>query len=366
MNNKQSKPIYILLIILIILFLVNTVMILQMRNSGTTTTTSNGNTKTESIEISDDTTKLVKKVKDSVVTVALYQRNRLVGNGSGSIISSKNGETKILTNNHVVDVGNNTDIKVIFTNGKEVNATVIGKDKISDLALISVKTNFDVQPIAIGDSGKLQQGETVIAIGSPLDVSFSGTVTKGIISGLDRSIETDSDGDGEPDYVMQVIQTDTTINPGNSGGPLINMAGQLVGVNTSKIQMEGYEGMGFSIPSNEALSIMEQLEKDGKITRPTLGISYQSIANIPEYAYDQYGIDANLPAGALFVAEVNNGSAAAKAGIKVNDIIYKVDGKDITTTSIFTSELYSKKAGDKLELVVKRNGKDVNVSVTIQ
>ncbi|WP_423364691.1 S1C family serine protease [Mycoplasma sp. P36-A1] len=364
MNNKQTKPLYIIVIVLVILFFINTIMIVQMYNGSTGSSTST-TSKSESITISDDTTELVKKVEDSVVTVALYQKNRLIGNGSGSIISSSNGDTRILTNHHVVDNGDGVEIKVLFSNGKEETATVVGSDSISDLALLKVKTDFKVQTLPIGDSGALQAGETVIAIGSPLDITFKGTVTKGIISGLDRQIETDSNNDGDPDYVMQVIQTDTTINPGNSGGPLINMAGQLVGVNTSKISMEGYEGMGFAIPANEATSIIEQLEKNGKVDRPTLGISYYSIANIPEYAYSEYGITDKMPDGAIIVAEVTKNSAAAKAGLKENDIIVKVNDKEITSTSIFTSALYATKTKEKLNLVVSRNGKEVNITVTL-
>ena len=363
MRKNKDKIIIGALFILILLFIVNTVMITQLKDNENDSDSSKS-TQNSSIKISDDTTKVVEKVNDSVVTVALYQNGELIGNGSGSIISYKNGKANIVTNNHVIDVGQNITIKVIFANKKEVEAKVLGKDSISDLALLQTSINFKVTPISIGDSDALQAGESVIAIGSPLDIEFSGTVTKGIISGLNRTIETDTNGDNVADYAMQVLQTDTTINPGNSGGPLINMAGQMIGINTSKISQTGYEGIGFSIPSNEALSILKQLEKNGKVERPTLGISYQSVSSIPEYAYDRFNIPTSLTDG-IYVVEVVKNSAAAKAGIKADDIIYSVDGTEVTTPSVFTSKLYASKSGDKLKLGIYRNGKKISVNVTL-
>ena len=364
MNQSKNRGIHLLLVVLIILFLINTFMIMQMRRTGGQPTL-DGQATSNTIKISNDATEVVSRVKDSVVTVALVRNNQVVGNGSGSIISSQNGDTMILTNNHVVSAGQGLTIKVIFTNGQEVTGEVVGQDAVSDLALVKVRTNFDVKPIAIGDSDALQPGEPVIAIGSPLDVAFSGTVTQGIISGVDRTIETDTNGDGTPDYNMKVIQTDTTINPGNSGGPLLNMAGQLVGVNTSKISMDGFEGMGFSIPSNDAMAVVEQLKAHGQIERPTLGISYFSVANIPESAWKDYGITGDMPKGSLYVAEVVSGSAADKAGIKPEDIIVKVNNKTIDTTAVFTSALFSSRTGDTLKLVVIRGGQEVKIDVVL-
>jgi len=363
MNQSKNKAIPLLLVLVIILFLINTFMIMQMRHN--TNTTQIGGSMQTSIQISNDATEVVQRVKDSVVTVALSRNGQIIGNGSGSIISSDAGETVVLTNNHVVDQGAGIDIYVYFNNGEQIQATVLGKDPIADLAIIQVRTNFDVTPIAIGDSDVLQQGEPVIAIGSPLDLAFSGTVTQGVVSGLNRTIETDTNGDGVPDYNMNVIQTDTTINPGNSGGPLINMAGQLVGVNTSKISMEGFEGMGFSIPSNEAIAIVEQLKSHGSVQRPVLGIRYFSVASIPAQSREQYGITQDIPSGSLYVAEVVPNSAADRAGLRAEDIITQVNGKDITTTAVFTSVLFSSRVGDNMELTVLRNGQLMSINVTL-
>ncbi|MEG0686687.1 MAG: trypsin-like peptidase domain-containing protein [Erysipelotrichales bacterium] len=363
MSNKKDKIIIGLLVVVVILFITNTLMILNLKNSGTLNGT--GGTKATSVSVSDDTTKVVNKVKESVVTVTIYQGDDPISTGSGSIIDYDGGKVKIVTNNHVVSAGRGSKIEILYANGKKSEAKVLGKDPISDLALLEAKVDFKAVPIEIGDSNALQSGETVIAIGSPLDASFNNTVTRGIISGLNRTIETDTNNDGIADYAMKVIQTDTTINPGNSGGPLINMAGQLIGINTSKISMEGFEGMGFSIPSSEAVSILKDLEKNGKISRPTLGISFQAISTIPEYALDRFNIPADLKEG-IYVVDVVRGSSAARSGIKPNDIIIGVDGKELTSTTTFTSKLYSSKKGDKMKLSVLRDGSTKDIEVELR
>lgn len=324
--------------------------------------TSTSNYKVNPVSIDDDTSELYKKVKDSVVTIQITDvSGRTLSIGSGSIIKNDNGTINILTNNHVVDNSSGI-INVIFSNGSSVEATIIGKDNVSDLALLKAEVDFEVTPIELGDSDLLQQGESVIAIGSPLDLAFSGTVTKGIISGLNRNIESDTNGDGINDYNMQVIQTDTTINPGNSGGPLINMDGQLIGINTSKINLSGFEGMGFSIPINEALLIIEQLNENGHVDRPKLGISYSPTNMLNDYTRSELGLNDN---NGLYVNEVLKGGSAEKAGLKDGDVIIKVNGSDIESISDFTSILYRSRSGDSLQLVVLRDGNELDIDVKL-
>lgn len=360
MMNKVKRTyfLYFIIFVLSLLTITNTILLTQQSEHNTM-----NNTQTSSIKVEDETTKVVQKVSKSVVTVALERNGQIIGNGSGSIISYQNGEARIVTNNHVVKEPN-TKLKVIFANNKTAYAKIVGKDNISDIAVLKTKINFKVDPIPFGDSDVLQQGESVIAIGSPLDVEFTGTVTKGVVSGLNRSIPADTNNDNEPDYNMKVLQTDTTINPGNSGGPLINMAGQLVGINTSKLNVEGFEGMGFSIPSNEAKHIIKQLEQKGSVTRPSLGISYRPLSSIPMEMYPQLHINSSEKDG-IYIVEVKPGSRAAKAGLKTEDVIAKVNNIKIDTPSIFTSELYASKIGDKLKLTVKRSGKLVNITVRL-
>lgn len=358
MMNKVNKTyfLYIIIFILSLLTVTNTILLTQNNSNSPM-----NNTKTSSIKVEDETTKVVQKVSKSVVTVALERNNQIIGNGSGSIISYQNGEACIVTNNHVVSEPR-TKIKVIFANNKTAYAEIIGKDNISDIAVLRTKINFKVEPIKFGDSDVLQQGESVIAIGSPLDVEFTGTVTKGVVSGLNRSIPADTNNDGQADYNMKVLQTDTTINPGNSGGPLINMAGQLIGINTSKLNVEGFEGMGFSIPSNEAKHIIQQLERKGSVSRPSLGISYRPLSSIPMEMYPELHIKSSEKDG-LYIVEVKPGSSAARAGLKSDDVIAKVNNIAISAPSIFTSKLYESRKGDILNLIVKRSGKQVKITV---
>lgn len=355
---KRTYFLYFVIFIIALLTITNTILLTQQNDYNVV-----NNTKTSSIKVEDQTTKVVEKVSKSVVTVALERDGNIIGNGSGSIISYNKGEARIVTNNHVVKEPN-TKLKVIFANNKTAYAKIVGKDNISDIAVLKTKINFKVNAIPFGDSDVLQQGESVIAIGSPLDVKFTGTVTKGVVSGLNRSIPVDTNNDNQHDYNMKVLQTDTTINPGNSGGPLINMAGQLIGINTSKLNIEGFEGMGFSIPSNEAKKIIKQLEKRGSVTRPTLGISYRPLSSIPMEMYHELKINSNEKDG-IYIVEVKSGSKAAKAGLKSEDVISKVNNIKIDTPSTFTSELYASKIGDKLKLTVKRSGKVVNITVRL-
>lgn len=349
----------------IILLILNTGLLYEnnkLRNDIASPTVSQS--RSESISISDDVTEVYQKVYESVVTVILKDLNgNSVAIGSGSVIANDSGKLKIITNNHVVDV-DNTTIHLVFSNGQEVEATIVGKDNISDLALLTTTVDFDVEAISIGDSDKLQHGESVIAIGSPLDVAFSGTVTRGIVSGLNRFIETDTNGDGFADYSMSVIQTDTTINPGNSGGPLINMAGQLIGINTSKINMRNFEGMGFAIPVNEAILIIEQLEKQGFVERPTLGIQYAPVSRLTNYGREQLQLG-KLREG-IFITGVIENSSASKAGILENDVITRVNGQEITSVSVFTTVLFQSRIGDELTLDIIRDGKEIEIVVPLK
>lgn len=362
MSNKKQRLLIALLVLLTFGLIGNSVVILNLQKQLNPYNISN--TVQESIEISDSTTQVVAKVKASVVTIVTEYSNGQTAIGSGSVISKDGTLVKIVTNNHVVDKGKT--IKVIFSNKKEVTAKVLGKDAISDLALLEATIDFDVTPLTFGDSDVLQQGESVIAIGSPLDLEFTGTVTKGVVSGLNRSIEVDTNSDNVADYNMNVLQTDTTINPGNSGGPLINMAGQIVGINTSKISETGFEGMGFSIPSNEAKAILVQLEEKGSVERPKLGISYIPMEYLASDTgfYSANNIDTSVKSG-LYIKNVEKNSKADQAGLKANDIIIKFNDVETKTASQFTTKLYSKKAGDTIKLTVIRNKKEEVITIKL-
>lgn len=265
--------------------------------------------------------------------------------GSGFIVDKRG---YIVTNNHVVE--NADKIKVKLKNGKEYEAEIVGRDSKTDIALVKVKKLHGVEVARLGDSDSLEVGEWVVAIGSPFGLEH--TVTAGIVSAKGRVI-----GSGPYD---DFIQTDASINPGNSGGPLVNMRGQVVGINTAIVSRSGGNvGIGFAIPINMARGIIEQLETSGSVTRGWLGVSIQDLS--PELA-QYYGL--NKTKGAL-VGEVFKGDPADKAGIKPKDVIISVDGKDIDNSRDLSRIIAAVPVGKKVDVTVLRNGKQHRFHIKI-
>ncbi|MBU3828554.1 MAG: trypsin-like peptidase domain-containing protein [Candidatus Lactobacillus pullistercoris] len=281
--------------------------------------------------------------------------------GSGVVYMKSNNKGYIVTNNHVVS--GSDAVQVMLANGKTVSAKIVGTDATTDLAVLSIDAKYVTQTAQFGDSKSLQAGQTVIAVGSPLGSEYASTVTQGIISAPSRTIETSSGNQ------QTVIQTDAAINPGNSGGALVNSSGQVIGINSMKLAQStdgtSVEGMGFAIPSNEVVTIVNQLVKKGKITRPQLGVKVIALNGIPEEYRHRLNIESALNNG-IYVASVSKGSSAAKAGIKAQDVIIKVDGKKVSDVASLHSILYSHKVGDSVNVTVNRNGKGVNIKVTLQ
>lgn len=271
-----------------------------------------------------------------------------VAEGSGVIFDAQG---HIITNSHVVDGA--TQIDVIFQDGSKASAQLVGSDTVSDLAVLQVNGNVPAY-LPLGDSDALKLGETVIAIGSPLG-NYRGSVTVGVVSGLNRSVA----GTGQEG----LIQTDAAINHGNSGGPLINLAGQVIGINTLVVRDttggDVAEGLGFSIPSNIVSHVAQQLMARGKVEYPFIGISYGEIT-------PQSASALNLPAsrGAL-VQQVTPGSAAAVAGIQVNDIITALDNHAIDETHSLRAILFQYRAGDMLTATVVRGGNTLSLKITL-
>ena len=282
---------------------------------------------------------IAKKVLPSIVAIKIKQTYRdffgqlydSEGTGSGIIID---GEGHIATNNHVVEHSN--DIIVVLNNGKELPAKVIGKDAATDLAIIKVEEK-NLPYAELGDSSKLDVGELAVAVGSPMGTDFAGSVTAGIISGLNRKVPI-----GE--RTMTLIQTDAAINPGNSGGALVNSEGKVIGINTIKFAESRVEGMGFAIPINEAKPIIKQLIENKKVSRPMLGIEGQTIEKA---IAEQY----KVPQGVVVVS-VTSGSGAEKAGLQRGDIITKIDDKQIYTIEEVVEIVGKRKVGDTLKAEV--------------
>ncbi len=269
--------------------------------------------------------------------------------GSG-VIYSEDGY--IITNNHVVEGAEK--ISVTLYDGNSYIAEVVGTDERTDLAVVKIDADEKLTAAKFGDSDKLVVGETAIAIGNPGGENFANSLTKGVISGLNRSVSTSSGS------VLTVVQTDAAINPGNSGGALCNASGEVIGINTIKISMTGYEGMGFAIPSNDVLEICDELIANGKILRPALGVGI--ICDVtPQVAYyNKLSVDHGV------LISPSNGSNAAKAGLQNYDIVIEVDGTEIESYTELQNIIFSHEIGDTVSLKVVRGEETLEFDVKLQ
>ena len=342
----------------------NVFLFTKVNKSSSSGSSSNKNATVENVnyDVKSSTTDVIEKVNSSVVGVLVYANGTASGSGSGVVYRVDGKTAYIITNAHVVSAA--TDVQVVFSNKESVNATIVGSDTYSDIAVLKLTADFDMTAIKCGDSSLLDQGETVLAIGSPLGIEYAGTVSQGIVSGIDRTVSVDLNDDGQEDWDMNVIQTDAAINPGNSGGALVNMAGELVGITSMKLSNTSVEGMGFALPINDVITSVEQIIENGKVTRPQIGISGVSLSGYSSYQLRYYRINTDLTDG-IYVSRVTSGGAASKAGIQEGDIIVKFDGKEVTTYKSFLTELYSKEPGDKVSVVVNRNGTEKTIEVTL-
>ncbi len=287
----------------------------------------------------------VEKVYDSVVTVKNYARNQLYSTGSGFVFKIDDKYAYILTNYHVINGG--SEVSVIFTNNKEEKVTVVGYDEYSDIAVLAVDKSLVLATAQIGSSNDMRVGDTTFAVGTPVDSSvYSWSVTRGILSGKDRLVQSDN-------YVMSVLQTDTAINSGNSGGPLCNSNGEVIGITNMKLASSQIEGMGFAIPIEDAVKNAETIISGKKINRPYLGVS---IYDSNSYFNNNSGV---------YVESVEKNGAADKAGIKSGDKILKVNDVEITNTSYFRYQLYKYDIGDKIKITIERNGNEKTLTVTL-
>lgn len=370
---------------------------LQPSNTSEQTTTASGETKVSNVKVDADTdiTSAVEKVQDAVVSVINLQKQQAsssnpfgdlfgqgqsesesdsnsesgdlqaVGEGSG-VIYKKDGNTAyVVTNNHVVE--GQDGLEVVLKDGEKIKAELVGTDTYTDLAVLKISSDKVDKTATFGDSSALKVGEPAIAIGSPLGSQYANSVTSGIISSLNRQVS-----DSQTGVNISAIQTDAAINPGNSGGPLVNIAGQVIGINSSKIASTNssssdisVEGMGFAIPSNDVVSIINQLEKDGKVTRPDLGITMVDLSAVTSQQQEQIlKVPSSLKNGVV-ITTVQNATPAEQAGLKQYDVITKIDGKEVDSTSDLQSALYKKKVGDSIEITYYRGSKEHTTKVAL-
>ena len=297
-----------------------------------------------------------KKVGPTVVGITnkayvrdFFNRVQLAERGYGSgVIYDKSG--LIVTNNHVVDGA--SEIIVSLADGRSAQGKVLGTDAATDLAV--VKIDLDNLPVAeFGDSSTVQVGEPAIAIGNPLGMEFRGSVTVGIISALNRSVEI-----GEKKFTL--FQTDAAINPGNSGGALVNADGEIIGINSAKIGVSNVEGMGFAIPINNVKPIIKELAAKGRVAHPYVGASL-----IDKDIAKHYGFDMDLHEG-LFIMKLSKGGPLARSGARTGDIITEFNGVKVHTVTALRDEIAKHQVGDQVNITILRNETQMTLAVTLQ
>ena len=354
---------------------------------GNSTSNQANTTSVSNVQYSNETstTKAVEKVQNAVVSVINYQTQSsnslstifgniessdelaVAGEGSG-VIYKKDGDTAyIVTNNHVISGAEKIDI--LLASGEKLSGELVGADTFSDIAVIKIAADKVTTIAEFANSDTIKVGETAIAIGSPLGSVFANTVTRGIISSLSRTVTLQTE-DGQT-ISTNAIQTDAAINPGNSGGPLINIQGQVIGINSSKITSSSVsssgvaiEGMGFAIPSNDAVQIINQLETNGKVIRPALGVQMVNLTDLSTSQLEKAGLaNTDLTSGVLIVSTQPGLPADGK--FEPYDVIIEIDGETIENKSDLQSELYKHQIGDTITVTYYRNNKKMTVDIKL-
>lgn len=368
-------------IILFLAGLTGALVALNITNKSQTTVSSSSNVTTSSVSYknSTSTTEAVKKVQEAVVSVINYQSQSsslennfstqmfgdqsdssssdelsVYSEGSGVIYKVDGDSAYLVTNTHVIEGAK--QIEIMLSDGTKVVGELVGEDTYSDIAVVKISSKNISTVAEFADSDKLTVGETAIAIGSPLGTEYANSVTQGIVSSLSRTV-TLTNSNGET-ISTNAIQTDAAINPGNSGGALINVEGQVIGINSSKISStssqsgESVEGMGFAIPANDVIKIINQLEQNGEVVRPALGIRMAALSELSTNSISQLNIPSSITNGVV-VAKVIDGMPAQEK-LEKYDVITEIDGKEVTSSSDLQSILYGHTVNDSIKVTFYR------------
>lgn len=305
----------------------------------------------------------VDKVYDSVIVVSTYKQNQIIGTGSGFIYKKNESEAYLITNHHVVDGGNS--FKITFTDGDLVDATLVGSDEYSDIAVLKVALKEGYKAVEIGNSDTMRVGDTTFVVGAPLGDVYSWSVTRGILSGKERLVEVSLSNSYQSDYIMNVLQTDSPVNSGNSGGPISNSNGEVIGVVNAKISSTGVEGIGFAIPIEVAMEKAEQIINGNKSSYPYLGVSMLNVEDARNYInYRRYITDNNINSGVI-VIDIEKDSPASKDGMKSGDIITQINGKEVKNVAYLRYELYKYKIGETIKVKVLRDNETKELSIKL-
>ena len=303
----------------------------------------------------------VEKVYDAAVVVGSYKNGQLASTGTGFVYDEDEKFAYILTNSHVVNGA--TSVKVKFTNNEVVDVELIGDDSYTDIAVLKIKKENIISVAKIGDNTTMRVGDTVFAIGAPLNDEYSWTVTRGILSGKDRIVTVTADNYSNSDWVMNVLQTDTAINSGNSGGPLANSNGEVIGITNMKLVSNGVEGMGFAIPIKDAIEYAAEIRKTGTIERPYLGI--RMLDTSETYTLSRYNIKIDPTLSGAVVIEAEDKSPADKAGLKSGDVIIKIEENEVTSVAKLKYYLYKHSPGEKVNVTYVRDGKTKTITIEL-
>lgn len=393
MNNTKSHPFlkwFIPFLVIFLTFILGVISTLTFNwITGNKSFSNNGKTTVSNViyDTKSNTTKAVKNVKNTVVSVINYQKTDnsyynydsgsqeknksenglgVYGEGSGVIYKKDGDSAYLVTNNHVVKDAEK--LEIMMANGKKVVGKLVGSDTYSDLAVIKISSKYVTTVAEFANSDKIKVGEPAIAIGSPLGSDYANSVTEGIVSSLSRTV-TSQNENGET-ISTNAIQTDAAINPGNSGGALINIKGQVIGINSSKIASSNnsnsgvaVEGMGFAIPSNDVVSIINQLEENGEVVRPALGISMANLSEASTSGRDTLKIPSDVTSGIVVLSTQSGMPADGK--LKKYDVITEIDGKKVASISDLQSILYKHKKGDKIKLTFYREKDKQTVEIQL-
>lgn len=375
-DNKKKDTFGIKLMVGALVFILVVVVVMDLVDNyvplkDILTKTVNYTTQKEVTVTDEGIADAVDKLYDATVIVKISNGGKIAGWGSGVVYKKDDKNGYIFTNHHVVDDAR--EVIIEYTDGSEVKADVIGSDEYADIAVLKVDVKSIKAVAEIGKSEGLRPGDTVFAVGTPVDLAYKFTVTRGILSGKDRMVEmtnrsSDRYGASSSDsWYMNLLQIDASINSGNSGGPLANSNGQVIGITNSKLSSSysstSIENIGFAIPIEDALSVADKLiNNDGKIKRPVLGVSMISIE-----AADYYNIkiSKDITEGAL-VADVQKGSLAAKAGLQKGDLIIKMEDYKIKDYMYLKYYLYRYDIGDTIKITYIRDNKEKEVSITLK
>ena len=309
------------------------------------------NVKTTTIEEVSDLKTAINNIYEAAVYIEVTG-DRISSSGSGFVYKKDDNSGYILTNYHVIEGGRK--YVVTFSDGEEAEASLVSGDEYYDIAVLKVNKDKIKKVATLGDSSTLELGDTVFTVGAPIGKEYMGTITKGIVSGINRMVSVKLTSGT---YLMEVIQTDASINSGNSGGPICNIKGEVIGITSSKLIGSGVEGMGFAIPINEVNEMIGNIENGATIERPYLGVQLVDLANTfaLQYYYN-IRISSDVEFGAV-LSFIEENKPADKAGLQVGDVIIELDGEKVEDVSHFKYKLYKHKVGDKITVKYYRDNK---------